>query len=250
MNCSTYRTLVTDDIDGRLDALARIEVERHLAACAACARLRREQGEVKDLLHVHRLRVTVPADVRARVLAALDDEPRPRLLASRRRWLLVGAIAALALLTLLPRGRQSKPDLVASLAHDVQLANAGEVRLALRTDDPEALRRFFRAGGIQFEKTVPDLRPLGLHQIGGLVDEVDGVPATLTIFDGPFGKVVCRRFAAGSIPLPEGGRTVGDSTVYSRDGVTMRILRDGDAICILAAAMSEEEFVRALVERT
>jgi anti-sigma factor RsiW len=248
MNCSTYQTLVTDHADDRLDAARRGEAESHLSDCPKCARLLDEQGQVRGLLRARRAREAVPPDVRERILAAVASEARRSPVFSRRRWLLVGAVAALALFALLPRWPGPSPDLVATLARDVEMANADRIGFALQTDDPEMLRVYYRdTGGLSFAPAVPDLRPMGLRQVGGRVDDLEGVPTALTIFDGPSGKVVCRRFLAGTIPLPEGGRVVGDATVHTHDGVTLRIVRDGEVICVLAAEMPEEDFIREYV---
>ena len=260
MDCASYRTLVAADVDGQLDTHEASAAKAHVSSCPACAALRWEQDSVRVLLRNRVLQHQTPAAVRRRIIAALDAEERTTptpipvrrwLIGNRHRVALVGAVAALLALVILPVVRSPGPDLLTVLDADVQAADAQELPLAVRTNDVEELRRYYHnTGHIDFEKPLEDLSGFGFHPIGGTLGTVGKVDTTLTVYEGPQGKLVCRRFRAGALPLPKGGDHIGNAEFFTAHGTTVRIQRDGDTICCLASAMPRDAFLRALGEHT
>jgi anti-sigma factor RsiW len=257
MDCAEYAEIAAADVDGRLAAAEKSAVDLHLAACARCQTVRRQQETIKGLLHERAPRATVPAALRQRIVSGLDEAPtsagietgtpraKPRL--GRGRLILAGAIAALLVLILRPLWQSSPPDLLAILAEDARAADGQRVALALQTSDVDELRRYYRSTGrIEFERSVDDFSSVGLHLLGGRVAQIGDVYTTFSVYETAVGKVVCRRFRAGQLPLPEGGDRFGDTRVFTVDGVTICVIRLGDVICCLASTMPRDMFLRQL----
>lgn len=257
MNCGGYREIVAADVDGILDSEERLAASEHVATCPPCADLRRAQAEVRAQLR-NRPAVVMPAHLRERVLAALEQERHAAEepgaaergnvvpLVSRRRVLLVGAIAATLALLLVPGRRGPQPDLFALLVHDAQAAEFGTLEFDALSASVDDLRAHFESLGLPFRDTVPDLARRGYAPVGSRHDTVADVPSAVTVYEGRGRKVVCRRFPLGAVELPEGGEEIGGAIVVTRDGVTMRFVRDGDALCCLASTMPREDFLREM----
>ena len=60
--------------DGELDPASTAAIERHLEACAGCRCVLRDLEEVRALLRDKIAPVAVPIEVRARIMASLDQE--------------------------------------------------------------------------------------------------------------------------------------------------------------------------------
>ncbi len=256
MDCTAYHDIVAADVDGLLDTRQQSAATAHVATCSRCASVRRAAAMTTELLRERAPRHETPAAVRQRMIAALDREGAPvsplaaprRGHVSRKRLALIGALAAGVALLLVSTWQSPAPDLLAVLVRDVHAASTPQVPLAIRTDDVDSLRQYYRSTGrIDFDRTVPDLSTAGFRPIGGSVAKIGAVDTTLTAYEGPLGKVVCRRFRAGGLELPAGGERIGEATVFTVQGITVRFQRDGDVICCLASAIPRDLFVRYLI---
>ncbi len=256
MDCRTYQDLVAAHVDGVLEPQERIDADAHVRACPACAELRGANQRIRSIVRDHAPRHALPPEVRARIVQALDtaaqhDSAAAVPIASRWRVRLVlaGAMAATLLLVIGNPFRPSTPDLLAVLVEDVRNANAGARLGDVRADSVDQLRDYYRSTGkFAFDQTVEDFSDMGLRPVSGALGDIGDVPTTLTVYEGPAGKVVCRRFLSGAIRLPPGGERVGEATVFTVGDVTVRVQRMGNVICILASAMSREDFVRTLLQ--
>jgi hypothetical protein len=252
VHCADYLAMAAADVDGRLSVDEQRAVESHVSSCARCAAAQQQQRTIKQFVQERAARVPTPADVRARVVQVLAREQGARS-AARRRWLspvrlaLTGGIAALVVLTLRGWWQPVQSDLLTSLVRDTHAAAADQIKLAIRTDSVDDLRRYYRGTGkIDFERSADDLTAWGLRLVGGTVARLGDTDATLTVYEGAAGRIVCRRFRAGSIHLPEGGEWIGENQFFTIDGVTVCVMRLGDVICCLTTTMARADFVERL----
>ncbi len=253
MDCRAYQECVAAHVDGALDPQERDEAEAHVRACSACAELRAEQEEMKATLRASAARYPLPPEVRTHALRALEvaagvpvEARRPGFLRQRRttRLALVGAAAALFALVIARLVTAPGDPLLSALAEDVRSANAGRLRLEVRSHDVEELRAYYRQAGFEFEQTVGDFRDAGWSVVGATVGRIGKVRTTLTLYESSAGKIICRRFLVGTLPLPPGGERFGDYAVYSVGDVTIVIHRIGDVLCVLASTIRRAEFLR------
>lgn len=256
MDCQAYRSLVAAHIDHALEPHEQIEADTHVQSCVSCAQLRTEVDAGRHIARKYAPRHTTPGEVRARLLRALELEAEENSSTSgragpslrlRRLYLLVGAVAAVAVLLIAHPFRSPKihlqlaPDVLDVVVEDVRRANADQLPLEVRSDQVDVLREFYRrTEKFPFDDTVADFRHLGLRPVGAMLSSVGDVPTTLTVYDGPTGKVVCRRFLADALPLPVGPQRIGEPTTIRLDGVTVRIHQIGSVVCLLAGALPEE----------
>lgn len=129
MNCASLEQYTDAFVDGEVDASARIEVEKHMAACRSCKERLEFAAWMKQRLKSD-AKMVAPAELRARVQQAFEGERRGsgwgRIDTS---WRATAAVAALALLifgvgrTLQTRGQIVQAGVV-PLLEDVVRAHA------------------------------------------------------------------------------------------------------------------------------
>jgi anti-sigma factor RsiW len=83
MNCSDSEILLNALIDCELDAGHARDVEKHVAACSACAEKLTEFREVHDAVNGAGLKMAAPAHLRSRIETALPS-PSARVIALRK----------------------------------------------------------------------------------------------------------------------------------------------------------------------
>jgi hypothetical protein len=244
LDCNEYAELVADDVDERLSPAVRRAAEAHVSRCPRCAEMRRRQALARSIVRRRAARHTTPEPLRRTIAAAVATPSRSWPV----RRLLVAAVAAGLLLALVSLFRAGAPGILEVMAEDAVAADAQSLPLALHTRDIGELKRYYRESGqIHFERSADDFRAVGLEVVGGRIGEVGGVHTTVTLYQGALGRVVCRRFRFGEIPLPEGGETVGPARLFSVDRVTVAIIRLGDVVCCLATTMPRAVFARYLL---
>src|SRR5574341_1302496 len=72
MKCDDVERFVHPYVDGEFDEAERAQLERHVDGCAACRDLVAFQSTFKANLKTRLRRPAAPAELRGRVLAALD----------------------------------------------------------------------------------------------------------------------------------------------------------------------------------
>jgi anti-sigma factor RsiW len=241
---------IQDLLDGRLDASARASVERHFESCAECRRewqtLLRAKAAVGRALAV----TDVPLEMSAEIRALLDREDSGGTAQRRgmRLWLPAAALAAVLLIVVasLLAGSRNPPSRV---AQDYKTYKAGLLPLAMRTDDPQELERYFAARGVSFRTRVLDLRMMGYHLVGGRVLNPEGRKRAMFVYRGEANEtVVCQMYEGDLRSLPKNAvrRRNGDFTflVYRRGGSTQVFWQEGNVVCVLVSDMPADEVIK------
>jgi anti-sigma factor RsiW len=161
MPCEAFRDLLHAYLDGELDLVHGLEVERHLAGCPACARscedMKALGGAMRSLLPP----LPPPPSLQQRLVASLrQGEPTspsrpPRW--GRRGFIMVGAAALLgsAALTwfLLTSGPPIPPTEEVIASH--LRSQMGDNQVDFKSGDPAAVRRWL-ADRLDFAPLVPE----------------------------------------------------------------------------------------------
>jgi anti-sigma factor RsiW len=173
-------------LDGELDAVNAIALETHLEVCDGCHAELRRLRELRMRLAEPDTRFTAPAQLHARIRAALDeaaDKPSmpgpstskiPRPVRAVRRWTAIGALGSLAAavaltaVLFLPNSR-TEDQLVASHVRSL----LADHLLDVATSDRHVVKPWFN-GRIDFAPPVIELAPDGFPLAGGRLDYVDG----------------------------------------------------------------------------
>jgi anti-sigma factor RsiW len=205
MNCAECRILIHALIDGELDAGHAAEVEAHVAICAACASELKTFRAMRQAMAEASLKEIAPADLRARLEAALPSEPlrvsgraEParafRLESWPRSWLgswrtffggltlgtaLSAAVAATLVVAVMHNDQDQRiADEVVS-AH-VRSLQAGHLTDVL-TSDQHTVKPWFN-GKLAVAPPVVDLTAQGFTLIGGRLDYIEGEAAASIVY--------------------------------------------------------------------
>jgi len=189
MNCEEARELLDAYLDGELDLVASLAVERHLKECAECAALRVRSEFVR--------RAIQQPGVYAKAPIGLDDEIRSRLrrgvpmgkerpTAPILRWLsLAAGIAALAIFTGVWLKQLQVPSPEEALARDVTASHIRSLMANHLTDvlstDQHTVKPWFN-GKLDFTPMVKDLSEQGFPLIGGRLDYLNDRPVAALLY--------------------------------------------------------------------
>jgi anti-sigma factor RsiW len=177
VNCDEAQTLLHAYLDGELDLVRALEIERHLGGCPACAGGVRRQRVLRDALAGASLYQRAPAGLRERVRASLRGgrRPGPALPAMPWRALAVAASVAFvaALLWAVLRPRPSREEL---LAQEVFSGHVRSLMEAHRVDVPSSNAHTVKpwlGERLDFSPVVKDLKDEDYPLVGGRLDYLD-----------------------------------------------------------------------------
>ena len=197
--CLDWADRLQSFVDGELDSLHSLEVERHLEDCAACREELAQIRQVRQRVGQTQVRFAMPDAARAGVMAALAQEqardlplakvqatPATGSLLDRgwdylRRWVAVPSFAALAAAVFLSfnplRGDDLQDEILASHIRSMLAAHLVDVQ----TSDRHTVRPWFN-GKIDFSPPVVDLVAQGYPLVGGRVDYFGGRVVAALVF--------------------------------------------------------------------
>lgn len=211
MQCAEYlRAQAYFDLE--LDAASSYEVEQHLGHCAECSGFLNDSRTLRGALRRDIQLERAPADVRNRVLEALDQEPttRPRTNALRFVWppipqFLAGlfsglGFAAAAVAAWLLIGPMSSSRLIDDLvsAH-VHALLPGHL-VAVVSNDRHTVKPWF-AGNADVSPAVADFDAQGYKLIGGRVDYIEGQRAAIVVYQHGAHMINVFTWASNNRPL-------------------------------------------------
>lgn len=245
MNCD--RALeVHSYLDGELDAMAALSVERHLQECAECAALRDHITSIRRTMREMPYHRADPA-FRTRLTKALDRETGERGLVSKRPFWAGAAsgfgatalAAAVAFMMLLPSAQdQVASDVVA--AHLRSLMGTHLIDVA--SENRHTVKPWFD-GHVDVAPPVADYAAQGFKLVGGRVDYVHGERAAVMVYR--HGAHVVNVFAWKD----DGEAKPGSKT---RDGYHLYAWKSGDLfLCAVSDAdASALKQLATLIEQT
>jgi anti-sigma factor RsiW len=178
-------------MDGELDLVKILEVERHLEGCAACAQVCHDHQMVRSAMNAGGLYYKAPASLERRVQSAVRKASREASVPRRTpwRWLSVGAAlagAAAVLLWMLGSGRLSSipagEDLLAQEVLSSHVRSLMAAHLAdVASTDQHTVKPWFN-GKLDYSPPVQDLADQGFPLVAGRLDYLDNRPVAALVY--------------------------------------------------------------------
>lgn len=246
------------DIDDALSPAERQAVSSHLASCAGCRQRQADERALKAVLRERIPIVPAPAQLRQKIIAALDvEDSRPaigRVRFSRRPlWLgSLGAVAAAAvvLVVILVGGLRRPPP--ANNAFEAALNNylsaernfTSNPALGTQADLAVALTSEF---GYPF---IWDFSPLGLTLAGARIEhQPDGRAIAYSLYKGKAGSILCINFRQLDFKMPPGGEVVHGVHFYRYKDVWIGVVNYGSVFCYFISRLTPAQMTPALIHR-
>ena len=177
MTCQETHELIDAYIDGELDLLRNVQLERHLYECEACRTQHHDQLNLRSLIKGEAQYFAAPDILKQRVKKQMRPEPSSR--ATSRRWLAAAAVLILALAGVLMwtivsnRSRSHTDELVAQeiVSSHVRSLMIDHL-IDVPSSDSHTVKPWFN-GKLDFAPEVKDLSAQGFSLIGGRLDYID-----------------------------------------------------------------------------
>jgi anti-sigma factor RsiW len=178
MSCDATPDLIHGYLDGELDLVKSMEVEKHLQDCDACAQTHQAIRSVRSVVGRSGVRFDPPANLENRLRSALrqQEEPEPKSFVNRWRW--IGALTSLLIVIGLGwtitayLNRRSASDL---LAQEIVSSHVRSLMADHLTDVPSSDQHTVKPwfdGKLDFSPPVKDLSRQGFSLNGGRLDYI------------------------------------------------------------------------------
>jgi anti-sigma factor RsiW len=194
MNCDEAGNMMHAYLDGELDLLHSLEMDRHLADCGLCSAAAQRIENVRSAVHDRVPRYTASSEFVERLRGAVDESleaaPQPTTTERRIPWQsLAAAAVVLAIMAIgwslmnAHRGESAANRLALEVysSHIRSLMPEGEHLMDVVSTDRHTVKPWF-AGKIDFSPRVEDFKDQGFTLAGGRLDVLDGRPAAVLVF--------------------------------------------------------------------
>ncbi|HEV2970400.1 MAG TPA: anti-sigma factor [Pirellulales bacterium] len=193
MECEETRNLIHAYLDGELDLVHSLEIDRHLESCQACADLAQRTEAVRTAVQSHAPRFAAPAELIERLRDLSSDAPSPVRVERRARpyrWeALASAAVVIAVMAVgwslmhAAPGESATDRMAMELYsnHIRSLMPEGEHLMDVASTDKHTVKPWF-AGKIDFSPRVEDLKEEGFPLTGGRLDLLDGRPVAALVY--------------------------------------------------------------------
>ena len=188
MSCEETPDLIHGYLDGELDIVKSMEVEKHLQDCNTCTQSHQAMRSVRSAAGQSGVRFDPPVDLEKRLRSALrrENETERKSFVVRWRWLV--AVTSLVVVIGLGWGiaqmwtRRSESDLLAQeiVSSHVRSLMADHL-IDVPSSDQHTVKPWFD-GKLDFSPPVKDLSQHGFSLSGGRLDYIDHRPVAAVVY--------------------------------------------------------------------
>ena len=190
MNCQEAQELIHGYLDGELDLVKSLEIERHLETCDGCKQSLENLVAVRGAIRINAPYFSAPADFRTSLRSKLRKEAKGT--KSERfswNWLRIGSafasIVALCLVVWLVIPMRSKPSSGDLLAKEIVSDHIRSMLVEHKTDvqssNQHTVKPWFD-GKLEFAPQVTDLSDKGFPLVGGRLDYIDNRRVAVLVY--------------------------------------------------------------------
>jgi anti-sigma factor RsiW len=192
VNCHQALPLIAAYVDGEVDRLQRLSIEKHLRACAGCAAERESLLSLRARIRAEVPYFTAPPALRERLETVLEvtpavPAPRPRPAGNRWRWLSAGALAG-CMATILAWfvgaaviDWRANDDLASEAVASHVRATLGNHLIEIASSDQHTVKPWLSAR-LDYSPPVRDLANEGFALVGGRLDSLDHRPVAVLVY--------------------------------------------------------------------
>jgi anti-sigma factor RsiW len=248
VSCQEVQDLLHAYLDGELDLVRTLEIERHLRDCPVCAHVHAQQEALRTAIRGSALYFTPPEPLEQRIRTGVRALHHPNTGAWRwsRRWLSLGAaVACLALVLwgVMPHWfMPSAPDaalreLIAGHVRSLMVDHLTDVM----SSDTHTVKPWFE-GKLDFSPPVPDLSLQGFRMVGGRLEYLAGRSVAVLVYQR-------REHVINLFIWPAQSEAGSNETMLTRQGYHLGHWQaSGMNFWVVSNLNSEElqEFVRAV----
>lgn len=188
MNCKAAQNLINGYVDGELDLVRNLDIERHIQECPLCAQGYKNHQVLRNRIKTGSFYFKAPVDLQRKIQLSLRKAAK----AEAGYWVLPKwwfniaapmAAAAVMILALVPFLRGPSVDDL--LARDIVSSHVRSLMANHLADVPSSDQHTVKpwfAGKVNFSPPVEDLAKQGFPLIGGRLDYVDNRPVAALIY--------------------------------------------------------------------
>ena len=248
MNCDETPDLIHGYLDGELDLVKSMEVEKHLQDCDACTQTHQAIRSVQSAAGRNGVKFDPPAKLKKRLQSALRRENEPKRKSFVVRWGWIGAVTSLLIVFGLGWiitanfNRRSESDL---LTQEIVSSHIRSLMADHLTDVPSSDQHTVKpwfSGKLDFSPPVKDLSQQGFSLNGGRLDYISHRPVAALVYQR-------RQHSINVFVWPATDAPVTNESVFSTQGYNVVRWSNGDMAYWVVSDLNLDElrqFVRLL----